>query len=169
MVAQLNRVLTSFLCLLLALLVLSIVWQVLSRYVLNDPSSVTEELARFAMIWVALLGASYVFHLRLHLGLNLFTALLEGRQKIYAEAISLGAVALFAICVMIIGGGRLVLLTRELNQVTAVMGLPMAYVYSVIPLSGILILLYVVDFSVDLITTGTLYEPPVQEDGKDYE
>ena len=169
LIAQLDRVLASLLSLLLTLLVLAIIWQVLSRYVLNDPSSVTEEFARFAMIWIALLGASYAFRLRLHLGLNLFTASLEGRPKIYVELVSLCAVALFAICIMVIGGGRLVFLTGELNQLTAVMGLPMAYVYSVIPLSGIFILVYVIDFASDLITKGALHEPPTEESVKDYE
>ena len=149
--ARIDRLLAAMLISLMAVLVLSILWQVLSRYVAGSPSSVTEELARFALIWTALLGASYGVRHRMHLGLNLFTEKLQGNAKRYAELSMLAAVAIFALCIMIIGGGRLVLLTWELNQTTAVTGLPVAIVYSVIPISGVLIVLYVVDFANDLI------------------
>ncbi len=40
------------------------------------------------------------------------------------------------------GGLRLVLLTLELEQVSAALGLPMGLVYLVLPLSGVLIAVY---------------------------
>ncbi len=37
-------------------------WQVVARYVLDQPPIWTEELARYAMVWGGLLGASCAFH-----------------------------------------------------------------------------------------------------------
>ena len=44
-----------------------------------------------------------------------------------------------------VGGGSLVSMTWELKQYSAAMALPIAYVYSVIPASGVLISLYAAD------------------------
>lgn len=154
-IAKLDRVLAVFLIALMSALVLSVVWQVLSRYILSSPSSATEEIARYLMIWVGLLGAAYAFRLRMHLGLNIITEKLQGRSKRNAEIIGLIAAAIFAIAVMIIGGGKLVFLTAELHQTTAVLGIPTAYVYSVIPLSGFLICIYVINFLREVISPAS--------------
>ena len=47
-------------------------WQVFSRFILRAPSSYTEELARFLLIWIGVLGASYAYRTKAHLGLDLF-------------------------------------------------------------------------------------------------
>ncbi|MEZ0468313.1 TRAP transporter small permease [Phaeobacter sp. SYSU ZJ3003] len=39
-------------------------WQVIARYLLNQPPIWTEELARFSMVWGGLLGASCAYRLR---------------------------------------------------------------------------------------------------------
>ena len=166
LISGLDRMMKVVLVVLMLVLVLSIVWQVLSRYVLNSPSAVTEELARYVMIWMALLGASYVFRLRMHLGLNLFTHNLRGVKKQWVEFISLAAVVVFAVCVMIIGGGHLVLMTAELGQITAVLGIPVAYVYVVIPISGLFIVLYCADFAKDLMVSGAIAEGGSDTQGK---
>jgi hypothetical protein len=57
----LDAVLSRVLILLMFLLVVSVLWQVISRYVFSSPSSWTEELARFLLIWISLLGAAYAF------------------------------------------------------------------------------------------------------------
>lgn len=150
LITSLDRILAIVLPTLLAVLVAAIVWQVVSRYLLADPSSFTEELARFVLIWVSLLGASYAFRLRMHLGLNLLTEKLTGKPRIVAEFAALCSVVLFAVTVMLVGGGKLMMLTWELNQLSAVMGIKVALVYSVIPVSGVFILVYALGFALDI-------------------
>ena len=142
---SLDRVLVVLLVALFAALVLMVVWQVLSRYALNSPSAFTEEAARYLMIWVSLLGASYVFRMRLHIGLDLLTRKLTGSNKRIVEVAALTAAALFALLILLVGGVRLVELTWSLDQVSAVLGIRMALVYLVIPLSGGFILLYTLE------------------------
>ena len=55
----------------MSLLVIDVLWQVFSRFILQDPSSFTEELARFLLIWVGLLGAAYAAGQRMHLAVDL--------------------------------------------------------------------------------------------------
>lgn len=142
---SLDRVLVVLLVALFAALVLMVVWQVLSRYALNSPSAFTEEAARYLMIWVSLLGASYVFRMRLHIGLDLLTRKLTGSNKRIVEVASLTAAVSFALLILLVGGARLVELTWSLDQVSAVLGIRMALVYLAIPLSGGFILLYTLE------------------------
>lgn len=142
---SLDRVLVVLLVALFAALVLMVVWQVLSRYALNSPSAFTEEAARYLMIWVSLLGASYVFRMRLHIGLDLLTRKLTGSNKRIVEVAALTAAVSFALLILLVGGARLVELTWSLDQVSAVLGIRMALVYLAIPLSGGFILLYTLE------------------------
>lgn len=166
LVTLIDRCLVLLLTVLMAALVLAIVWQVLSRYLLHAPAAFTEELARFILIWVSLLGASYAFRARMHLGLNLIVEKLHANNKRRVELFALAAVAMFAFAVLVIGGGRLVLLTAQLQQVSAVLGLSMAWVYAVIPLSGALMLVYVLDFALALLS-GAEPTPGIDQNQND--
>ena len=57
---MIDKGLEGLLVFLMAFLVVDVLWQVVSRYVLVSPSSVTDELAGYLLIWVGLLGAAYV-------------------------------------------------------------------------------------------------------------
>lgn len=129
---------------LMTALVLSVSWQVFSRYVFAAPSSWTEEVARFLMIWVGLLGAAYAFRTGAHLGLDILPSKLAGPSARLLNVFTMLVVGLFSLVVLIVGGGSLVALTWELRQHSAVLGLPIALVYSVIPLAGVLICIYAI-------------------------
>ena len=144
-----DALLKNVLIALMVALVASVSWQVISRYVFSSPSSWTEEVARFLMIWVSLLGAAYAFHTRAHLGLDLLPKKLMGGSAAALKLFTLLVVILFSVTVLIVGGGKLVALTWELRQYSAVLGLPIAFVYSVIPTAGLLICLYAVAASMD--------------------
>jgi len=143
LVRVVDAVLRFLLVVLVAMLVASVAWQVFSRYLLADPSPWTEELARFLLIWVGMLGASYAFSTKAHLGLELLPEKLAGKPAAkLLKLFTLFVVAIFAVAVLVIGGGSLVMLTWELKQYSAVLEMPISYVYSVLPLTGVLILFY---------------------------
>jgi len=126
----------------LALMVAVVTWQVVSRYVLGDPSAWTEEVARMLLIWVGLLGGVYAYRMNAHLGLDLLRMKVGPVGQRRLDVISDVLCGLFALTVLVIGGGMLVQLTWELKQTTAALGIPMAWVYVVLPLSGVLIVYY---------------------------
>ena len=139
------RRLLGFLCVVLSsLLVLCVLWQVFSRYILSSPSTATDELARFLFMWVGLMGAVYTLGEKRHLAINLLDQLTEhqlvGRTllRVLVAALSL----VFASIVMIYGGGRLMLQTLSSGQISPALGFQMGYIYSVIPMSGILMIPY---------------------------
>ena len=138
----LDAVLTRALIVLMLALVGAVLWQVFSRYLFSAPSSWTEEVARFLLIWISLLGAVYAFRTGMHLGLDVLPKKLTGQSAKTLKVFTLAMVLLFSGTVLVVGGAALVVLTWELRQYSAVLGLPMAFVYSVIPVAGTLICLY---------------------------
>ena len=120
----------------------AVTWQVFSRYVLDAPSSITEELARFLLIWLTLLGCAMAYRTNSHLGLDMVYLKANELQRKIMYFVIHSSVAVFALCVMIIGGFSLMNMTDKLGQSSPVMGIDISLVYSVIPLSGILIVIY---------------------------
>jgi len=158
------KTLKGLIVLLMASIVIIVCLQVFSRFVLQSSSSFTEELARFLLIWIGLFGAAYGYQENAHLGLDILTNKLTGAAKNIVVVISHVVVLVFAGGVMIIGGISLVLLTLEPVQISAAMGLKMAYVYAAIPLSGGLIMYFGIRKIIELLTNnhaavdGTLAE-----------
>jgi TRAP-type C4-dicarboxylate transport system permease small subunit len=142
MISLLDKVLRGLVTSCMALMVVVVTWQVVSRYAMGDPSPWTEEVARMLLIWVGLLGGVYAYREKAHLGLDLLYQKVGNIGKRRLEIITDVSCGLFALAVLVVGGGSLVQLTWELKQTTAVLGIPMAWVYSVLPLSGVLIVFY---------------------------
>lgn len=120
-------------------IVIVVTIQVFSRFVLQSPSSITEELSRFLLIWIGLLGGAYGYHSNAHLGLDIITNRLTTLRQHW---VAIGAhllIMFFAIAVMVIGGISLVALTFDPPQISAAMEVKMGYIYSAVPISGMLI------------------------------
>jgi len=141
-IALLDRTYRVFLTLLLGLMVVCVTWQIVSRYLLGDPSPWTEELARFLLIWIGLLGGSYAYHAKMHLGLDLLKEHLHGKFRLAQELAIHLLVILFSASVLIYGGLRIVRMTNELKQYSAALGLPMSVVYYALPISGLMLVFY---------------------------
>lgn len=137
-----------------AVLVVCVIWQVFSRYVLGTPSTVTDEMARFLFIWVALLGGAYTLGQRRHLAIDLLPSVTTGSTRFAVNTAILAAIAIFAAVVMLYGGINLVSRTLATGQVSPALRLPMGLIYIAIPLSGAGILYYCLTFLRDLIASG---------------
>jgi TRAP-type C4-dicarboxylate transport system permease small subunit len=144
--------LSKVLIILMAVMVIDVSWQVFTRFILRDPSSFTEELAGFLLIWIGLLGSSYALYTKAHLGIDILTARLDSAKKRMTEIIISTIVILFALFIPVFGGIRLVSITLTLKQISPAMGIPMGYVYLVLPLTGLLIIYYSVVFMIQSIS-----------------
>ena len=136
--------------------VINVLWQVFTRFILQNPSSYTEELARFLLIWVGLLGAAYVVSIKMHLAIDILNQKLEGVKKLYVDLVIQILIFSFAFLVMVVGGFRLVSITLFLEQVSAALQIQLGYVYLVLPLSGLIIMFYMLVFIIDIINEITL-------------
>ena len=140
---------STFSIIMMVLLVICVTWQVFSRYVLEMPSTITDEIARFSMIWVGLLGAAYTVGLQKHLSIDLFTHNLTNKKKYLSNILINLCIFFFALSVMVFGGYTLVANVYQSGQISPSMQLPMAYVYIALPLSGVLMMFYSTLFLID--------------------
>ena len=143
---KVDSVLKWILVVIMGAMVINVLWQVFTRFILQDPSSFTEELARYMLIWLGILGASYVAGQKMHLAIDLLSTSLKGKKKTYLNIFIDTCVFLFSTFVMVIGGIRLVYVTLKLDQISAALQIPLGYVYTVLPISGLIIMFYTVIF-----------------------
>jgi len=137
-----DKALAGTLIIAMVSILLTVIWQVVSRYILKDPASATEELSRFILIWIGILGAAYAYRQHAHLGFNLIVERQSRKVKRLLLTFVEVIVIIFCALVMLYGGSELVLLTLELEQISAALGVKMGFIYSVLPLSGGLIIAY---------------------------
>ncbi len=132
-------VLAALCTILLSTMTILVLLQVFTRYCLNDPVSFTEELVRYFLIWTGFIGAAYAFGTRQHMALVYFRDKLpENKRKLLMAAID-ALILLFAALFIVIGGTQLALsATREFS---ALLGIPRSLVYSMAPISGVLIVI----------------------------
>lgn len=139
---KLDKILGGFLVFLMSIMVLAVLWQVFSRYIMDSPSSITEEMARYLLIWIGILGAAYASGQQEHLAINLLEEKLNKKNR---KRLRIGIdllIIFFCAIVLIIGGGNLVYVNYDLGQTSAALEIPLYIVYLVAPLSGLLIIVY---------------------------
>lgn len=139
---KVNRFMEVFLVLIFGLLVLDVLWQVFSRYVLNTSFSWTEELARFSLIWLSILGAAYLNARREHLSMDFLYGKFSDATKKKVLILIEVLIFLFALIVMVIGGLNLVYITLHLEQLSGTLRIPLGYIYAIMPFSGFLIMCF---------------------------
>lgn len=139
---KVDNVLGKVLVFLMVLMCADVLWGVITRYALSSQASWSEELARFLLIWIGVLGAAYTSGQNKHLAIDLLSSKVregsEKRRKVFIA----GSIILFALLVLVIGGSRLMYITFILGQNSPALGIPMGIVYAVLPLSGLIIIYY---------------------------
>ena len=140
---------------LLSFMTILVLYQVFTRYVLNNPAAFTEELVRYSLIWTSFIGAAYAFSSRDHMALViLLDSLKPSGQRVLMIFIDT-LILLFAILIITIGGFKLAVSARQ--EFSALLGIPRSLVYAMAPISGIFIILaQVINLYEDV--TGTKIE-----------
>jgi len=136
--AALDRAISGVLALLMAGSVLNVLWQIVSRYALGDPSPWTDELARYLLMWFGILGSAAALGRNAHLAVDLLPGKLPGPFLACLDIAVDFLVGAFSAAVLIFGGSQLVKMSFDLGQYSPAMGLPMGAVYAVIPIAGVL-------------------------------
>ncbi len=139
---QVDYLLGVFLAAIMAIMTINVLWQVFTRFVMGTPSSFTDELARYLMIWVGVLGAAYISGKRMHVAIDLFPSKLKPENQKKLKIVVNWIIIVFCFSALVIGGIRLVYITFTLGQYSPALQIPLGIVYLVIPLSGILIIYY---------------------------
>lgn len=134
-------------------------WQVFTRYILQNPSSWSEELVSYLFAWMALLGASIVVGERGHMNIPIVVERMgkKGRKffAIFAEIVAL----VFAGVILVYGG--LQITNLAMGQMTSSLGVPIGVFYIVLPLSGVINIIYTILNIVDIATDSEVVEEGV--------
>lgn len=111
----------------MGVMVIAVCWQVITRYILNNPSTVTEEALRYLLIWVTMVGGAYAYGRRKHLAITALSKRLSFKGQKILDIFVQAMVILFCVVVMIGGGTRLV--NTAADQLSAALQLPMLKTY----------------------------------------
>ncbi len=145
----LNKVLGGINVFLFAFMVVIGTYQILVRYLFNKPSTVSEELMTYSFSWMALFAAAYVFGKREHMRMGFLVDKLQTSVKRVLDIVIEVIIFVFAVIVMLYGGVQITSLT--MTQKTASLGIPMGYIYMIIPICGILIIAYSILNIIDIV------------------
>lgn len=139
----LDKLLGSFCIMLFAFLVLLVTWQVFTRFVLNNPSVISEELAKYCFVWLVLFGSAFVFGERGHMAIEFLKDKLPEKIKSVVEIFIELVIIVFATLVLIKGGFDATSMT--MGQLSAALQIPIGYLYAALPTSGVIIVFYCVN------------------------
>jgi TRAP-type C4-dicarboxylate transport system permease small subunit len=116
--------------------------QVVTRYVFGYTYEWSEELARFLFVWVVFLGSALIMGEGGHLAVTLLVSKLKGRPSGTVLQIFINSCSYIFIGLLFTQGWKMTSIMSF--QTSPGMGLSMSYVYSIIPISAVLMLLYTV-------------------------
>lgn len=150
MLRQLDRAIitttSALVVLLLVLMTGSILTGVFARYVLNDSLTWTEEIARYAMVWMSFLGGGLVFRHGGHIAIDMLT------QKIPAgfarkSVLALSQLVILAFLGVLLWKG-LDMLSRGGYMTTPALQMPMTVPYAAIPVGAALMIYHLVSSAI---------------------
>lgn len=124
-------------------------YQVVVRYFFNSPSTVSEELLTYTFTWMALFASALVFGKRDHMRMGFIADKLTGTKRMVLEVVIELLILAFTFIILVYGGISITKLAFA--QVTASLGIPMGAVYLVIPICGVIILIYNVLNIIDIV------------------
>ncbi len=139
---RIDKILGRSLVVIMSIMVINVLWQVFTRYVTGNPSSFTDELARYLMIWIGILGAAFVAGKNMHVAIDILPSRASSKTQRKLKIIVTMLIILFVFFAFVIGGSRLVYISYILGQQSPALQIPLAVVYLIIPISGLLIIYY---------------------------
>lgn len=135
-----DKIIQIMITVIMAIMVIAVCWQVFTRFVLLNPSTVTEEALRYLLVWTTMVGGAYAYGNRKHLSINIISKKLSKKAGLVLDCVIQGIVIIFSILVMIMGG--MTLSETADGMISAAMGISMQYVYFALIVGGILFIFY---------------------------
>ena len=147
--AAIMKMLGVVITLLFILMTLVGTYQIVTRYFFNRPSTISEELLTYSFTWMSLLAYAYVFGKRDHMRMGFMADKLTGPARRYLEVFIDALSFFFAAIVMVYGGISITRLT--MIQITASLRISMGWIYIIVPIAGLLIMIFSAMNAVDML------------------
>ena len=136
----LNKVLNLLAGLSMTVMVVLTTYQVIARYIFNAPSTWSEELVGYLFGWSTMLGATIVSgergHMNIPVVIDHFSPTMRKAFNIFAEVIAF----IFSATILVFGGFQVSKLA--MGQQTSSLGVAVGVFYWVMPICGLIILVY---------------------------
>lgn len=126
-------------CLALVVVVASVAWGVLTRYILAQPATWTTELSSIAFAWVVFFGAASAMRRGMHIGIPIFVDMLPPAVRRIATLLALALAAAFLAYTTYLAG---LLSLQSFDRPSPVLRIPFAYVYGGVAAALLLTLLH---------------------------
>lgn len=135
-----NHFLNVAIALSLAAMSLSVLLNVILRYVFNSGLTWSEEVSRYFFVWLVFLGAISALKDKMHLGVDLVVKALPQKMQKAVFVISNGIV-LYILWLVVDGSWKMSVL--NMNSTGPATGMPLSYLYGIGVVSGIWMMLLV--------------------------
>jgi len=114
--------------------------QVVTRYIFGTTFEWSEELARFLFVWVVFLGSALIMGESGHLAVQILPTKLAGTTAGLLLEVFVNLCSYAFTLLLLVQGAKMTSVMTF--QVAPGLGIPMSLVYSIIPISAFLMLLY---------------------------
>ena len=145
----LNKITASLSCIILALMTVLVTWQVITRFILNSPSTITEALAKYLFLWLVMIASAYVVGKREHMNLRILVHRCSHINQLRLSIISETIIFIFVLLVLGYGGGYIAV--NAMAQMDSALPVPVGVVYLALPVGGLLAAMYALCNIVDFI------------------
>lgn len=135
-----------FLAGLLLVMTVLITWQVFARYVMGSPLYFSEEVARFAMVWLTMVGAGYAYRYGSMISVNVVAEF--GGRTVARVLNILGVFIVIAFALSLFVAGREIA-EMVAGQTSPSIRVSMAWLYSAVPAGAAMILISAVGLLID--------------------
>ncbi|MDT8902625.1 TRAP transporter small permease [Anaeroselena agilis] len=107
-------------------------WGVITRFIINDPSSWAEEAARYLSIWAVFVGASLGVKKGAHIGVEAFVVALPKKAQRYAGIVTSLVCLVFCLSITYVGIDYTLRLMAT-GQLSPAMRIPIVVAYAAVP------------------------------------
>ncbi len=114
--------------------------QVVTRYVFGFTFDWSEEVARFLFVWVVFLGSALIMGETGHLAVRFLPDALSGKLAGLILESAINLLSYVFIYLLVFQGGKM--MTAMSFQTTPALGISVSWIYATLPVSGLLMALY---------------------------
>ena len=139
----LNKILGYLITIIMGVMVIAVCWQVITRFLLNNPSKYTEEFLRYALIWMTMLGVPYAYGQERHISINIITKTFSLKGSLFTKMVI--EIIVMILCVTVFIAGGIMVTMNSAGQISPALQLPMPLYYVGLPICGVLTLIYSAD------------------------
>lgn len=152
---KVEKIILWLLALLFAVMVVSLFYQIIMRFLFKSANAWSEELTRYSFIWMTMLGSAVATRRSRNMDVDFIVNKMPKLLRSVNTVITKGLIIAFLLVIIAYG---ISLVGITFKQLSAGLRIPMAYIYAAVPTGGILILLFTIEIIISDIKNSKVKE-----------